>query len=104
MGSDDRVNILIVDDEPGNLLATEAVLAGLGQNLVTARSGPEALRRLLQQDFALILMDVRMPGTDGLETAALVRGRERSRHVPIIFLTGYDRTDVQMFRGYELGA
>jgi signal transduction histidine kinase/DNA-binding response OmpR family regulator len=104
MGSDHQVNILIVDDEPGNLLATEAVLKALGQNLVTARSGEEALRLLLRQDFALILMDVRMPGMDGLEAAALVRGRDRTRHVPIIFLTGYDRSDVQLFRGYELGA
>jgi signal transduction histidine kinase/CheY-like chemotaxis protein len=104
MPADEKVNILVVDDQPNNLLALEATLGTLGQNLVMARSGEEALRHLLHQDFALILLDVRMPGLDGLETAALIRGRERTRHVPIIFLTGYERTDVQMFQGYSLGA
>jgi signal transduction histidine kinase/DNA-binding response OmpR family regulator len=104
MPADDKVKILVVDDQPNNLLALEATLAQLGQDLVTARSGQEALRHLLHDDFALILLDVKMPGLDGLETAELVRQRERTRHVPIIFLTGYERTDVQMFKGYSLGA
>src|SRR5262245_44541870 len=104
MSADEPVNILLVDDEPANLVALEAVLAPLGQNLVKASSGEEALRRLLREDFALILLDVRMPGMDGLETAALVRQRDRTRHVPIIFLTAYDKTDVQVFNGYSVGA
>jgi signal transduction histidine kinase/DNA-binding response OmpR family regulator len=104
MAADAKVNILLVDDQPGNLLALEAILEDLGQNLVKARSGTEALRRLLDADFALILMDVQMPDMDGLETAALIRQRDRSRHTPIIFLTAHERTDVQMFKGYSLGA
>ncbi len=104
MPADEKVNILVVDDQPNNLLALEATLGKLGENLVMARSGREALRHLLQQDFALILLDVKMPDMDGLDTAELIRQRERTRHVPIIFLTGYERTDVQMFKGYSLGA
>ncbi|HEV3263145.1 MAG TPA: response regulator [Gemmataceae bacterium] len=100
----EKANILLVDDQPANLLALEAILEGLGQNLVQAHSGTDALRRLLHDDFALILMDVQMPDLDGLETADLIRQRDRSRHTPIIFLTAHDRTDVQMFRGYSLGA
>jgi signal transduction histidine kinase/DNA-binding response OmpR family regulator len=99
-----RVNILLVDDQPSNLLALQAVLDDLGQNLILARSGREALRCLLHDDFALILLDVQMPDMDGLETAALIRQRDRTRHVPIIFLTGHEHTDVQMFQGYSLGA
>src|SRR5262245_48949911 len=82
-----KAPILLVDDEPANLLALEALLDELGQDLVRARSGAEALRRLLEQDFAVILLDVRMEGLDGFETAKHIRGRERSRHTPIIFLT-----------------
>jgi signal transduction histidine kinase/CheY-like chemotaxis protein len=104
VSSTPRVNILLVDDQPGNLLALQALLDDLGQNLVLARSGREALRCLLHDDFALILLDVQMPDMDGLETAALVRQRDRTRHVPIIFLTGHERTDLQMFQGYSLGA
>jgi signal transduction histidine kinase/DNA-binding response OmpR family regulator len=104
MPSESKVNILLVDDQPGNLLALQAVLDDLGENLVLARSGREALRCLLHDDFALILLDVHMPDMDGLETAALIRERDRTRHVPIIFLTGYEQTDVQMFKGYSLGA
>src|SRR5262245_62214061 len=81
-------NILIVDDDPRSLMALEELLQDLGQNLVTARSGEEALRRVLRDDFAVILLDVRMPGIDGFETARLMRERQRSRHTPIIFLTG----------------
>jgi phosphoserine phosphatase RsbU/P len=79
-------------------------LGELGQNLVRAGSGVEALRRLLSDDFGLILMDVQMPGMDGFELADLIRQRDRTRHTPIIFLTAYERTDADMFRGYSVGA
>jgi signal transduction histidine kinase len=101
---DDKVNILLIDDKPGNLLALEAILEGLDQNLGKATSGPEALRCLLDDDFAVILLDVHMPDMDGFETAELIRSRERSRHTPIIFLTAYEEAEVQMFKGYALGA
>lgn len=102
--SDKLINILAVDDNPKNLLALEMTLQGLGQNLVKAQSGEEALKRILTTDFALILLDVQMPGMDGFETAALIRGRERAQHVPIVFLTASSQGDAQMFRGYSLGA
>jgi len=102
--SETRVNILLVDDQPANLLALEAVLESMNQNLVTARSGEEALRQLMQKDFALILMDVLMPGMNGFETAAMIRERDRSRHLPIIFLTAGGKTENEMFEGYALGA
>jgi phosphoserine phosphatase RsbU/P len=101
--ADEPVNILLVDDRPQNLLVLESTLAGLGQNLVRAGSGDEALRQLLLKDFAVIIMDVHMPGLDGLETAALIRGREKTKHTPIIFVTAYQDAD-GLFRGYELGA
>ena len=99
-----RANILLVDDQPANLAALEAILAAPGRNLVTVRSGAETLRLLLQDDFAVILMDVQMHGLDGFATAQLIRGRERSRHTPIIFLTAYDSADFPVERAYELGA
>ncbi len=102
--SEPKVNLLLVDDNPRNLLALEAILNRLEQNLVRATSGEDALRCLLQQDFAVILLDVKMPGMDGFETATLIRERERSRHVPIIFLTAYSRNEQQAFQGYSLGA
>jgi signal transduction histidine kinase/DNA-binding response OmpR family regulator len=101
---DVKVDILLVDDNSNNLLALEAMLADLGQNLVRATSGVEALRRLLEQDFALALLDIQMPELDGFQTAALIRARERSRHMPIIFLTAYNKSDEQISQGYELGA
>ncbi len=91
-GRGEQVSVLLVDDQPANLVALEAMLQGLGQRLVTASSGREALKRLLDEDFAVILLDVKMPEMDGFETAALIRERERSRHTPIIFLTAADRT------------
>ncbi len=100
---EEAVNILLVDDQPRNLAALEAVLEGADCNLVRAGSGPEALRLSLQHDFAAVLMDVHMPGMDGLETAALIRSRPRSRHTPIIFVTAFEDAD-RVFRGYELGA
>jgi PAS domain S-box-containing protein len=99
----DRVKILLVDDTPENLVSLEAALDGLGQELVMARSGSEALRHLLDHDFAAILLDVKMPDMDGFQTAELIRSRKRSRHTPILFLTGY-RSDEHLFRGYDLGA
>lgn len=97
------VNILLVDDHPENLLALEAILGGLG-NLVMAHSGAEALKCLLNQEFAVILLDVQMPGIDGFETASLIRQRQRSSHTPIIFLTAFSTSDIMMFKGYALGA
>jgi len=100
----DRVNILMVDDQASNLLALRAILEGLGENLIAAHNGEEALRDVLDMDFAVILLDVQMPVLDGFETADLIRRRERSRHTPIIFLTAYEQNDVQAFKGYSLGA
>jgi signal transduction histidine kinase len=99
-----KVNILLVDDRPENLLALSAVLDSLGENLVKASSGLEALKCLLNQDFAVILIDVQMPGMDGFETATLIRERERSRHTPIMFITGFNQSDTHVFKGYSLGA
>ncbi len=98
------VNVLMVDDEPANLLALEAVLADLNLNLIRAESGKEALRQVLKYDFAVILVDVRMPNMDGFEAAALIRSRSHSKETPIIFLTGLDPSQAQVFRGYEVGA
>jgi PAS domain S-box-containing protein len=99
-----RARVLLVDDEPDNLVALEAVLEPLGQELVRATSGEEALRQLLKEEFAVILLDVRMPGLDGFETAALIKRRERTRHLPIIFVTAISKDTEQMFRGYSEGA
>ena len=98
------MNILLVDDQPANLLALEAMLQGLGQNLVKAESGREALKWLLTHDFAVILLDVKMPDMDGFETAALIRERDKSRDTPIIFLTAADKTHTEAVRGYAVGA
>jgi hypothetical protein len=97
------VRILLVDDTPENLVSLQAALDGLGEELVLARSGNEALRHLLHHDFAAILLDVKMPDMDGFETAELIRNRPRSRETPILFLTGY-RNEEHLFRGYDLGA
>jgi signal transduction histidine kinase len=97
-------DILVVDDRSENLVAIEAALSGLSLRLVTARSGAEALRYLLYHDVALILLDVQMPGMSGLEAASLIRKRERTRHVPIIFITAHDRSDALVLEAYRLGA
>ncbi|MEZ0333363.1 MAG: response regulator [Gemmatimonadales bacterium] len=102
--ADDRVNILLVDDQPANLVALEAMLQGLGQNLIRAESGREALKWLLTHEFAVILLDVKMPDMDGFETASLIRQRDKSRHTPIIFLTAADKSHTQAVRGYSVGA
>ncbi|VTR94395.1 response regulator sensory box histidine kinase : PAS domain S-box protein OS=Massilia sp. LC238 GN=FG94_02777 PE=4 SV=1: Response_reg: PAS_3: PAS_9: HisKA: HATPase_c [Gemmata massiliana] len=99
-----RVDILVVDDEPANLLALEAVLADLGQNIIRAGSGDEALRRVLETDFAVIIMDLRMPGLSGFEAAQLIRTRSRSRSTPIIFLTAADGDGFSATEAYALGA
>jgi signal transduction histidine kinase len=99
-----KADILMVDDEPKNLLALEALLEPLGQNLLRAQSGDEALRLVLKHNLAVILLDVRMPGMDGFETARMIRLRERSRYTPIIFLTGVSPEMESAFRGYEVGA
>lgn len=98
-----RVKILLVDDRPANLLTLESILEDLGQDIVRATSGKEALRHLLRDDFAVILLDVKMPEMDGFETATLIRERERSRHTPIVFLTAH-KDEEHLFRGYYAGA
>ncbi len=100
---EDRASILIVDDLPEKLLVFETVLQELGQHVVCVRSGSEALREVLQREFAVILLDVNMPDIDGLETAALIRKYKRSAHTPIIFVTSY-ADEMQTVRGYSLGA
>lgn len=100
----ERANILLVDDTPENLVALEAVLAELGQNLVKARSGEEALRLLLRHDFAVILLDVNMPGLNGFETAEMIRQRKSTEHTPIIFVSAISTSDTHLFKGYALGA
>jgi CheY-like chemotaxis protein len=96
--------ILMVDDRPENLLALEAILQGLGHELIRASSGEEALKVLLTTDVAIILLDVQMPGMDGFETAAHVKRREKTRDIPILFLTAIDGEAHQAFRGYAAGA
>ncbi len=96
--------ILLVDDRPENLLALEAILQGLGHDLIKATSGEEALKRLLVEDVAVLLLDVQMPGMDGFETAAHVKRREKTRDIPILFLTAIDGEAHQAFRGYAAGA
>ncbi|WP_223763557.1 ATP-binding protein [Corallococcus sp. AS-1-6] len=99
-----RARVLLVDDTPSNLLALEAILEPLGQQVVSVRSGDEALKALLLDEYACVLMDVQMPGLDGLETARLVRTRERTRHLPILFITALSREAAYVTRGYEYGA
>jgi signal transduction histidine kinase len=98
------VNILLVDDQPGRLLSYEAILGELGENLVRARSGDEALSRLMEAEFAVILLDVNMPGMDGFETASLIHQHPRHEKTPIIFVTAVHITDMDRIRGYNLGA
>ncbi len=99
-----RARVLLVDDRPDNLLALTAVLEPLGADLVTARSGEEALRFLLGEEFAVIVLDVQMPVLDGFETARLIKQRERTRHIPIVFLTAISGEPEHYLRGYEIGA
>jgi len=98
------VNILLVDDQPARLLAYRAILEPLGERLVEARSGEEALKRLMEDEYAVILLDVNMPGLDGFETAHLIHQHPRFEKTPIIFVTAVNVTDMDRLRGYELGA
>jgi PAS domain S-box-containing protein len=98
------IEILLVDDTPDKLLALEAALGDIGEKLVRAESGREALRLVLRREFAVILLDINMPGMDGFETAALIRQRKSSAHTPIIFITSFSTADVEVYRGYSLGA
>src|SRR5215510_202704 len=99
--SHDKVSILLIDDHVENLVALEALLTDLGQNLVRAESGFDALRLLLHQEFALIILDVDMPIMNGFETAALIRERDQLRHTPIVFLTAINKTEQHVFKGYS---
>jgi len=102
--TNDPVRILLVDDRPENLLALEAILEPLGQILVRADSGPHALRCVLETEFAAILLDVQMPGMNGFEVAEIIKSRERSRTIPIIFLSAISKEDAYVFKGYSMGA
>ncbi|MCK5034588.1 MAG: response regulator [Candidatus Sabulitectum sp.] len=104
MDSKSKVNVLLVDDRPENLLALESILEEMPLNIFKANSGNEALGHLLSNDFALVLMDVQMPDMDGYETAELMRGSERTRAIPIIFVTAISKKEKNIFRGYEAGA
>jgi PAS domain S-box-containing protein len=103
MSDTDKAAILIVDDRPEKLLAFQSILEQLRQHVILAQSGSEALKRVLEREFAVILLDVNMPTIDGLETAALIRQRKKTAHTPIIFITAY-ADEMQMVRGYSLGA
>ncbi|MEU8135220.1 response regulator [Streptodolium elevatio] len=100
----EKAKILLVDDRQENLLALEAILSALDQTLVRAHSGEEALKALLTDEFAVILLDVQMPGMDGFETAAHIKRREKTRDIPIIFLTAINHGPHHTFRGYAAGA
>ncbi len=104
MSSPVKVNILLVDDQPARLLSYETILAELGQNLIAARSGVEALGKLMQHEIALVLLDVSMPGMDGFETAAMIHDHPRFERTPIIFVTGVHDTEFDRLKGYKLGA
>ncbi|MCW3061904.1 MAG: SpoIIE family protein phosphatase [Capsulimonas sp.] len=99
-----RAKVLLVDDRPENLIALEAMLEPEGFQIVKANSGTEALKHLLTDDFSVILLDVQMPGMDGFETASMIKQRERSRHIPIIFITALSFEDRHVFQGYSVGA
>ena len=104
MNAEDKVSLLLVDDQPGRLMSYDAILGVLGQNLVHARSGTEALQRLMEGDYAAILLDVNMPGMDGFETAAMIHQHPRFEKTPIIFVTAVHVTDLDRLKGYQLGA
>src|SRR5688572_20197189 len=100
----ETVDILLVDDTPENILALEGILSQPDYNLVRAQSGSEALKLVLKHDFAVILLDVLMPGMDGFETAKLVRARDKSKHIPILFLTAHGAELSLIYQGYSVGA
>lgn len=100
----EKINILMVDDQPGKLLTYETILSELGENLMKARSGMEALELLLKNDIALVLMDVSMPGMDGFETAQMIHEHPRFQNTPIVFISGVHVTDLDRLKGYQFGA
>src|SRR5436190_954948 len=104
MPQEEKVNILLVDDREARLLSYETVLAELGENMVRASSGGEALRLLMEKEFAVILLDVNMPGMDGFETASLIHRHPRFEKTPIIFITAVNTTEMDRLQGYKLGA
>src|SRR5215831_5057066 len=104
MGVNDRVNILLVDDQPARLLTYQSILSDLGQNLVLAHSGTEALDKLLRDEFAVVLLDVSMPEMDGFEAAELIHAHPRFEKTPIIFVTGIHVSELDRLRGYKAGA
>src|SRR5215471_5902194 len=104
MGVNSKVNVLLVDDQPARLLTYETILAELGQNLVRALSGFEALEKLMKQEFAVVLLDVSMPDMDGFEAASLIHEHPRLEKTPIIFVTGVHVTELDRLNGYKLGA
>ena len=101
---DEKINILMVDDQPGKLLSYEAMLGELGENLIKAHSGMEALEHLLKTDIALVLMDVSMPGMDGFETAQVFHQHPRFQNIPVVFVSGIHVTDMDRMKGYQHGA
>jgi signal transduction histidine kinase len=101
---DEKINILMVDDQPGKLLSYEAMLGELGENLIKAQSGVDALEHLLTTDIALVLMDVSMPGMDGFETAQMIHAHPRFQNTPIVFVSGIHVTDLDRLKGYRHGA
>src|SRR5438876_8561081 len=103
MFANNRINILLVDDRRENLLALEGILKSLNENLVKAGSGSEALKYLLRNDVAVILLDVEMPDMNGFQTATLIRDRGKTSHTPIIFLTAISKSDIHISQGYSLG-
>src|SRR3984893_14247127 len=104
MSANEKVNILLVDDQPARLLTYESVLSELGQNLVLARSGREALDKLMREEFAVVLLDVSMPDMDGFEAARLIHDHPRFERIPIIFVTGVHVTELDRLKGYKVGA
>ena len=104
MSSNDKVNVLLVDDQPAKLLAYEVILSGLGENLLKATSGKEALECLLKNEIAVILVDVCMPELDGFQLAAMIREHPRFQRTALIFISAIHLTDVDRLRGYEMGA
>src|SRR5580693_8284811 len=104
MGEQEQVNILMVDDQPGKLLTYEAILNELGENLIKARSGKEALDHLLRTDIAVVLMDVSMPELDGFELADMIRQHPRFQKIAIIFISAVHLTDLDRMKGYQRGA
>src|SRR5688500_14951414 len=104
MSNAEKVNILIVDDQPSRLLSYEVILAELNQNIVRAGSGAEALQELMRREYAVILLDVNMPGMDGFETAQMIHQHPRYENTPLVFVTAFNVTDMDRLKGYELGA